>query len=153
MSTVQVETSRTSVIEITKPGGTTVEVVPRRPKSSTVVNDTKTNIVEVKEGGKAGPPNSLSIGTVETGETASATITGIAPSQTLNLVLPIAGSYVHTQNSASATWVINHNLKFYPAVTVVYSANNTVIGDVVYNSVNSLTVSFSSSFGGKAYFS
>lgn len=38
--------------------------------------------------GPAGPPNSLSIGTVTSGPSAGATITGTAPSQTLNLVLP-----------------------------------------------------------------
>lgn len=40
--------------------------------------------------GEAGPANSLSIGTVSTGSTASANITGSSPSQTLNLVLPQA---------------------------------------------------------------
>lgn len=38
--------------------------------------------------GAAGPPNALAIGTVSSGETPSATITGTAPSQVLNLVLP-----------------------------------------------------------------
>lgn len=38
--------------------------------------------------GATGPSNSLSIGTVTSGTTASATITGTAPDQTLNLVLP-----------------------------------------------------------------
>jgi hypothetical protein len=38
--------------------------------------------------GPAGPPNSLSIGTVLSGTTAQAAITGTAPNQTLNLVLP-----------------------------------------------------------------
>jgi hypothetical protein len=38
--------------------------------------------------GPAGPANTLSIGTVTSGGSASATITGTAPSQTLNLVLP-----------------------------------------------------------------
>lgn len=38
--------------------------------------------------GIAGPANTLSIGTVSSGSTASATITGNAPQQTLNLVLP-----------------------------------------------------------------
>jgi hypothetical protein len=37
--------------------------------------------------GAVGPANSISIGTVETGSTSSATITGTAPVQTLNLVL------------------------------------------------------------------
>lgn len=38
--------------------------------------------------GSTGPANSLSIGTVESGSTAAATITGTAPEQTLNLTLP-----------------------------------------------------------------
>ena len=38
--------------------------------------------------GPAGPANSLSIGTVQSGPTAQATITGSAPSQQLSLVLP-----------------------------------------------------------------
>ena len=38
--------------------------------------------------GPTGPANSLSIGTVTSSGTASATITGTAPTQTLNLVLP-----------------------------------------------------------------
>lgn len=40
------------------------------------------------EQGKVGPANSLSIGSVTKGNEASATITGQAPNQTLNLVLP-----------------------------------------------------------------
>lgn len=38
--------------------------------------------------GATGPANTLSIGTVQGGETADATITGDAPNQTLNLTLP-----------------------------------------------------------------
>ena len=38
--------------------------------------------------GPTGPANTLSIGSVTSGETPSATITGSAPAQTLNLVLP-----------------------------------------------------------------
>jgi hypothetical protein len=41
--------------------------------------------------GSAGPANTLSIGTV-TGGTAAATITGTAPNQTLNLVLPVGST-------------------------------------------------------------
>lgn len=44
-------------------------------------------IVDLNQG-PAGPPNVLSIGTVAGGTTASASITGTAPSQALNLVLP-----------------------------------------------------------------
>lgn len=38
--------------------------------------------------GPAGPANIMNIGTVTSGTTASATITGGSPNQTLNLVLP-----------------------------------------------------------------
>ena len=38
--------------------------------------------------GDTGPANTLSIGTVESGSSASATITGTSPNQTLNLTLP-----------------------------------------------------------------
>src|SRR6185312_644216 len=44
--------------------------------------------IEIRRAGTQGPVNSLSIGTVEEGDEASATITGSAPDQTLNLVLP-----------------------------------------------------------------
>jgi hypothetical protein len=42
--------------------------------------------------GPVGPSNSLAIGTVASGSTASATITGTAPSQTINLVLPVGAT-------------------------------------------------------------
>jgi hypothetical protein len=44
---------------------------------------------ETGAAGATGATNSLSIGTVTNGLTAAATITGSAPSQTLNLVLPL----------------------------------------------------------------
>jgi hypothetical protein len=52
------------------------------------VKGDKGNDGDAGETGPAGPANSLSIGTVSGGETAEASITGTAPSQTLNLVLP-----------------------------------------------------------------
>jgi hypothetical protein len=61
--------------------------------------------------------------------------------------------YVHTQASPSDSWVITHNLKFFPNVSIVDSANTHVIGEVVYSTQNSLTVGFTSPFSGKAYLS
>lgn len=127
--------------------------VTKKPYKTVVVTDTKTDTVEVHDPGVAGPPNTLSIGTVTTGSTANATITGVAPTQTLNLVLPMAGQYVHNQLVSASTWTITHNLGYYPAVTVVDSGNNTVIGNVTYISENQLSVSFNATFGGKAYLS
>jgi len=139
-----------STVEVTKQPNKYVTVT-KTQNLTTVVHPTE-EVLEVHDPGVAGPPNSLSVGTVTTG-TAAVTITGTAPSQTLNFVLPTGGSYIHTQGSSASTWTINHNLGFYPSVTVVDNGDNVVVGDVNYISTNSLTVSFSAVFGGKAYLS
>lgn len=64
-----------------------------------------------------------------------------------------AGSYVHDQMTPSATWVIVHNLGFYPNVRIEDSAGSDVEGDVTQDSVNQMTVTFASAFSGKAYLS
>jgi hypothetical protein len=61
------------------------------------------------------------------------------------------GTYTHTQTSASATWVITHNLNCFPSVSVVDSAGTVVFGDVEYLSSNVVRVTFVAAFGGKAY--
>jgi len=61
-------------------------------------------------------------------------------------------NYVHTQNEPAESWTITHSLAKYPNVTVVDSAGTVVIGKVDYNSVNQVTLTFSSSFSGSAYF-
>lgn len=60
-------------------------------------------------------------------------------------------TYVHNQNSASATWTIKHNLNKYPAVSVADSAGSVVVGDISYIDANTLTLTFTSAFSGKAY--
>jgi len=74
-----------SEISVSVNGGSTI--------SPTVGNGDTVNVTIAATGdrgatGQTGPANSLSIGTVSAGTTASATITGTAPTQTLNLVLP-----------------------------------------------------------------
>tara|TARA_R110002051_G_scaffold6521_2_gene31484 strand:- start:2302 stop:3003 length:702 start_codon:yes stop_codon:yes gene_type:complete len=58
---------------------------------------------------------------------------------------------VFTQGVAASSWAITHNLEKFPSVTVVDSSGNVVIGSITHTNNNSLTVSFSSSFSGKAY--
>lgn len=60
-------------------------------------------------------------------------------------------TYIYSQSSALATWEINHNLAKYPAVSIVDSGGNVVIGDIKYIDQNNLTISFMSAFSGKAY--
>ena len=59
--------------------------------------------------------------------------------------------YVHNQGSPSATWVIVHSLNKYPAVSIVDSAKTQVEGDIKYDSLNQLTVTFASAFSGQAF--
>lgn len=61
-------------------------------------------------------------------------------------------NFVYTQNVASATWVVTHNLNKFPSVSVVDSANTLVNGQVEYNSINEVTISFRAAFTGKAFF-
>jgi hypothetical protein len=61
-------------------------------------------------------------------------------------------NFVYTQNVASNTWVVTHNLNKFPSVTVVDSANTLVNGQVEYNSINEVTISFRAGFTGKAFF-
>lgn len=60
-------------------------------------------------------------------------------------------TYIHRQNSASALWIITHNLNKYPSVTVLDSGGNLVVGEVEYASMNSLSLTFSAAFSGVAY--
>ena len=139
-----------STVEVSKPAGTFITVT--RTKTDSVVSEPADRLLEIHDPGVAGPPNVLTVGTVTTG-TAAVNITGTIPSQVLNFVLPVAGSYIHTQSASASTWTINHNLGFNPAVSIVDSGENVVIGDVTYISTNTLSVSFNASFGGKAYLS
>jgi hypothetical protein len=59
--------------------------------------------------------------------------------------------HVHSQESASTTWTINHTLGGKPQVTIVDSANTVVIGTVTYNSNSQVTVDFTAPFSGYAY--
>lgn len=60
-------------------------------------------------------------------------------------------NYVHNQPVASAVWTVNHNLEKFPSVSVVDSGNTAVNGLVEYINLNSLTITFSAPFSGKAY--
>lgn len=113
--------------------------------------DSSTYEIIVSDPGVAGPPNTLTIGTVTTGDSASASITGISPNQILNLVYPKATRHVHTQGTASATWTITHGLGGYPSVSIVDSAKTVVFGEVTYTNTTQVVVNFSSAFSGYAY--
>jgi hypothetical protein len=60
-------------------------------------------------------------------------------------------NYVHDQQVASNSWVVIHGLNKFAAVSVVNTANQAIVGDITYNSLNQLTITFTSSISGKAY--
>jgi hypothetical protein len=138
----------TTTVEVTKQPNKYVTVTQK--KSVSVVTEPADQVLEVHDPGVAGPPNTLSIGTVTTG-TAGATITGTAPNQVLNLVYPSSIRHIHTQGTATTTWTINHALGGYPSVSIVDSGKTVVFGEVNYVSVSQVVVNFTSAFSGFAY--
>jgi hypothetical protein len=140
-----------STISISKQASKFVTVT--KAKTITTVKAPVDEVVQVVTAGVSGPANVIAIGTVTTGP-AAATITGTAPNQILNLVLPTGGSYVHNQSVSASTWTITHNLNYYPGgVSVIDSGETVVVGDITHLSTNSFTVSFSTPFSGKVYVS
>lgn len=63
----------------------------------------------------------------------------------------MAATFIFTQSSASASWLIVHNLGQYPSVTVVDSAGTLVDGDITYVDSNTVRVDFTAGFAGVAY--
>lgn len=61
-------------------------------------------------------------------------------------------SFYFVQNEALDTWVIVHNLNKYPAVSVIDSAGNEVVGEIIYNDANQCTLKFEGGFKGTATF-
>lgn len=59
-------------------------------------------------------------------------------------------NFYFTQTTASDTWVITHNLNKYPSATVIDSAGTEVVGNITYNSLNQITITFSGAFKGSA---
>jgi hypothetical protein len=60
--------------------------------------------------------------------------------------------YTFTQAVPSASWSVTHGLDKFPSVDVVDTSGNVVEGDIQYIDSNNVTITFSASFAGKAYF-
>jgi hypothetical protein len=77
--------------------------------------------------------------------------TGLWKNASATDIQPVAFAY--TPNDSMQVWVVTHNLGFHPNVTVVDNAGNEYEGDIVYNSINQLTVTFSNYVYGTMYLS
>lgn len=63
----------------------------------------------------------------------------------------ISPTVVHTQTTASSTWTIDHDMDKFPSVSVVDSAENVVMGEILYSTSNRIILTFEAAFSGKAY--
>lgn len=65
-----------------------------------------------------------------------------------------ASSFVYDRGGvAASSWIIEHNLNKYPQISLMDDSGNQFEADVIYNSLNSLTVNFSRPISGKAVLS
>jgi hypothetical protein len=62
-------------------------------------------------------------------------------------------AFTYTPADARNSWYIAHNLGFYPNVRVQDSVGTEYFGTVTYNSINAVTIDFSSAVYGTAYLS
>lgn len=66
---------------------------------------------------------------------------------------PHSTSYVHTQSIPADSWIIPHNMGRIPSIVVLDSTGDEVEGSYTHPDLNTAVLSFSASFGGKAYIS
>jgi hypothetical protein len=100
-------------------------------------------------------PNSISSGkssrqiiVTAPGPQGASGVDGIQSGEIAELV-----SYVHNQGASSTEWTVNHNLNFYPNVTVYDSAGSMVEGTVEHTNPVTLKIYFSGAISGKAHLS
>jgi len=123
------------VVVVTPPGGT-----PTGPDPIIIEN------------GRAGEPGHPGADSTVPGPPGPQGVRGLpGPTGPPATIPPLA--YVHDQGSPSDLWVIDHNLGYRPAVTVVDSGGGVVIGDETYLDANTVEIRFVAPFGGKAYLS
>lgn len=60
-------------------------------------------------------------------------------------------TFVYTQSTPAAEWTVTHNMNKYPDVTVVNNNLEECIADVKYINTNTVKISFTSAFAGKAF--
>lgn len=93
--------------------------------------------------------DNIPIGGILTFESANSGLAIVASDNKLTFTAKLG--YVFTQSTPSTTWTINHDLNKYPAVSIVDSANDEVIGEVHYTSTTQIVLTFSAAFSGKAF--
>ena len=60
-------------------------------------------------------------------------------------------TYTFIQVVSTNIWNINHNLGYFPSISVIDSVGNFVTGEITYVDSDNISITFKSSFKGKAY--
>lgn len=123
-----------NIVEISSPG-------PQGPRGKGVLH------------GTGSPSNSVGIDGEFYVDTVTNKMYGPKTSGVWGEPVNLGGTYTHVQDSASSTWVINHNLDYYPNVEIVNSAGVAVVGDYQFVNPNVVIATFTNPFAGKAYLS
>lgn len=79
----------------------------------------------------------------------SQTLTNQVDFEVVNI--PTDANFIFTQSIPATNWTITHNLDKFCSVEVVSDSNVVKYGNVTYINSNSLTITFSAAFSGKAY--
>ena len=66
------------------------------------------------------------------------------------IISNVSDNYYYEQQKAAKTWEIVHNLNKYPSVVTIDTEGRAVYGEITYNSLNKLTLTFSNAFSGSA---
>jgi hypothetical protein len=143
--TVEPVESIDSIAVNTIPEADVVTIEDQSPISNIVIDDNQENIiVEISMVDTTSPVQSVN------GMTGHVLLDlqfeDIEQSDPVNHV-----KYVHTQASISSSWVINHNLGFFPNVTVLDNSNRILETYVQYNNVNTATIIMNSAASGRAF--
>ncbi len=80
------------------------------------------------------------------------TLTHQSTNNTTNINNTIGSfSFTYSQTSPRMEWIIPHNMKKYPSVTVMDISKTIIVGEVIYLNVNTVKIIFSKPIAGKAY--
>lgn len=99
--------------------------------------------------------NSINLNLIDQNSTTSIDVIDVSRNITAEIISSAFAvsdkNFVHTQSDLSTSWVISHDLGKYPAVEIVDTAHDMIIGSVSFDSVNQITINFTQATSGKAF--
>lgn len=111
----------------------------------------RTNVISVKSSGRRGPPGSPGLGIPSGGEIGQIVVKEGSADYEIGWQDPATtfGDKNYEQSFTPSSFItVNHNLNKFPSIMIKDSAGDEVEGTVNHLNKNTLTVMFSSAFGG-----